>query len=79
MNVQVMAEMEEDEAAEDLQDPEILQEGVSPTVLMQAAGLLSATNPMVGTSEIPSGDESSFKPSTELQPGCAPDMCKTVA
>ncbi len=79
MNVQVMAEMEEDEAAEDLQDPEILQEGVSPTVLMQAAGLLSATNPMVRTSEMPSGHESSFKPSTELQPGCAPDMCNSVA
>ena len=37
---QVMAEMEEDEAAEEQQDAKEPDEGVSPTVLMQAAGLM---------------------------------------
>ncbi|KAK9914866.1 hypothetical protein WJX75_001495 [Coccomyxa subellipsoidea] len=65
---QVMAEMEEDEAAEEQQDAKEPDEGVSPTVLMQAAGLMSTMNPVVGTSEITSED-ASYKPSTELQPG----------
>ncbi|BDA43378.1 probable serine/threonine-protein kinase Nek8 at C-terminar half [Coccomyxa sp. Obi] len=66
---QVLAEMEEEEAAEEdeLHAPTEARE--SPTVLMNAAGLLSAPNHVIGTSESTSGNNGMYKPSTELQPG----------
>ncbi|CAL8468644.1 g8184 [Coccomyxa elongata] len=66
---QVLAEMEEEEAEEEdeLHAPTEARE--SPTGLMNAAGLLSAPNFAIGSSESSSGNNGMYKPSTELQPG----------
>lgn len=63
--------MEEEKAEEEdeLHAPTEARE--SPTGIMNAAGLLSAPNLAIGTSESNTGNYGMYKPSTELQPGYA--------
>ncbi len=68
---QVLAEMEEEEAEEECELHAPAEARESPTVLMNAAGLLSAPKYVIGTSDSSSGNSGMYKPSTELQPGYA--------
>lgn len=63
--------MEEEEVEEEEPAAEGRAQGASPTALMQAAGLLSAPNPVVTRAGEPSRDENAFRASTDIQPGCA--------
>lgn len=66
---QVLAEMEDEEAEAEDELHAATEASESPTVLMNAAGLLSAPNHAIGTSDSSSGKSGMYKPSTELQPG----------